>query len=166
MQVANYRYVSGGGPGLVELPALPDEWDKDLYPYAFIEITVENDGIQPWRLYLSTVPFYWGGITDLYPVKPTAAGSAIVYICNEYADGTHDRNWTRDENKDKTFDADASLWPAIPFWTNTDILSKISGSVYLAASEPVPILAPALDPLSLFMGWKAGNWVARQRGKA
>lgn len=25
--------------------------------------------------------------------------------------------------------------------------------------------APALDPLSLFLGWKAGNWVARQRGK-
>ena len=51
-------------------------------------------------------------------------------------------------------------------WTNTDLLNY-DGSVYLAASDPIPVgTAPALDPLSLFMGWKAGNWVARQRGKA
>ena len=36
----------------------------------------------------------------------------------------------------------------------------------LVASDPIPVTAPALDPLSLFLGWKAGNWVARQRGKA
>ena len=52
----------------------------------------------------------------------------------------------------------------VPKWTNTDIYNT-DGTLYLAASAPIPILAPALDPLSLFLGWKAGNWVARQRGK-
>lgn len=51
------------------------------------------------------------------------------------------------------------------FWTNTDILNS-DGTLYLAASEPIPVSAPQLDPLSLLMGRKAGNWVARQRGKA
>ena len=49
-------------------------------------------------------------------------------------------------------------------WANFDVLNA-DGTLYLAASEPIPILAPTLDPLSLFLGWKAGNWVARQRGK-
>ena len=42
--------------------------------------------------------------------------------------------------------------------------TKINNEV-ATASDPIPVTAPALDPLSLFMGWKAGNWVARQRGK-
>ena len=50
-------------------------------------------------------------------------------------------------------------------WTNTDLYLP-DGTLYLAASEPVPILAPTIEPLSMWMGWKAGNWVARQRGKA
>ena len=44
--------------------------------------------------------------------------------------------------------------------------TKINNEV-ATASEPIPVgTAPALDPLSLWLGWKAGNWVARQRGKA
>lgn len=67
--------------------------------------------------------------------------------------------WGEKANVSGTFTLNCNV-----VWSDYNILNT-DGTLYLAASEPIPILAPALDPLSLFLGWKAGNWVARQRGK-
>lgn len=53
------------------------------------------------------------------------------------------------------------------FWTNTDICYE-DGTVYLAASEPVPVGASTFtpDPISMTLGWLVGRRIAGQRGKA
>lgn len=65
-----------------------------------------------------------------------------------------------------------SVYPAI--WANYDLYYKtadeygeLSGTLYLAASEPVPVgIAPKIDPFSMTMGWLIGCRIAGQRGKA
>lgn len=47
-------------------------------------------------------------------------------------------------------------------WANHDILNS-NGSVYLAASDPVPVVTNTLDPTALLMGWLVGKRVAGLR---
>ena len=131
----------------VELPALP-EWDKEIYPYALI--------------FKATFDAYILFLTD---VKGTYANAVVYYDGNrtDCSCAQGDADWSEFSEVLSFVRYIASSTRYI--WSNYDILNS-DGSIYLAASDPIPVTAPALDPLSLFMGWKAGNWVARQRGKA
>lgn len=131
----------------VPLPALP-EWDKTTYFYAYMYhgsggdfFAIAKRRSEPWvdGEGVDVVAFY-----DLMLYK--VSGSAWVFL----------------SNRDSMMH---SLKTTDIFWVNTD-LYHTDGTLYLAASDPIPVgTAPQLDPLSLWLGWKAGNWVARQRGK-
>jgi hypothetical protein len=43
-------------------------------------------------------------------------------------------------------------------------VEEVGGTLYLAASDPVPV-SPPLDPTALLMGWLAGKRMAAMRGK-
>lgn len=139
----------------VPLPALPA---KILaYPHIWIYSITGPDGkYVPFTVYATEdapkafldsdgTTEYWG-----YETKATGI-SATVYI--------DDSEWTVNNY------TISACTPYGPGWTNTDAY-HLDGALWVAASDPIPILAPVIDPLSLFLGWKAGNWVARQRGKA
>lgn len=141
----------------VELPALPD-WDKETYPYAYIEkaipenlyclrvrdanITVESDGLSYTR-YKGTSCLLGGILED---------GSWNL----------SDTVYTSTEDASYKINRDDSCY--ILVWTNTDILNS-DGTLYLAASEPVPVAVTTYDPASLLMGWMAGRRIAGQRRK-
>ena len=132
----------------VELPALP-KTDK---PCAFIGNPLGYANF--WYLYFS----------DEAPVAPAFVNIPGEYILYQFGkiggEGSENfTEWTLVENS-----IDGTSFTGTSLWTNTDIL-KGDDTLYLAASEPIPILAPQIDPLSMWLGWKAGNWVARQRGK-
>lgn len=48
-------------------------------------------------------------------------------------------------------------------WSNTDVYDS-TGTLYLAATDPVPVGTPITDPLSFAMGWQLGQRL-RMRGK-
>ena len=130
----------------VELPALP-EWDKETYPYALI--------------YKSS---FGGHVLFLTDVVGTYTSSVVYYngvrIDCDCAQGETEWSDFSDAMSFERYIAASTHY----VWANYDIL-KGDGTLYLAASDPIPVTAPALDPLSMWLGWKAGNWVARQRGK-
>lgn len=98
----------------VELPKLP-EWDKTAYPYA---ILVEHNAAIPYWLAVSTVAFR--NVLGASIVKGTC------YVFPLEKDG-----WGEME-------LFTGLSVPLPIWTNTDFLNQ-DGSVYLAASKPVPV---------------------------
>lgn len=142
----------------VTLPSPPKEWDKERFPFAHLvylalfKCYVFNVTSCPLRYYPNG---YDGNVLN----KLGATETDAQYMAYEFYT-PQDTNWvTNGKAYPLSGLSDSGL-----FWSNFDILNS-DGSVYLAASDPIPITAPALDPLSLFLGWKAGNWVARQRGK-
>lgn len=117
--MANYLYNG------VELPALP-EWDKTAYPYAIICESVQEsfDGITEVRINLKA--------TKSPQTKIGSFLEANTPICRSYLKddkwGTpYVDNWFWDyEHNDNII------------WSNHDVLYS-DGSVYLAASDPVPV---------------------------
>lgn len=112
----------------IELPPLP-EHDNTEYLFAFIGKGVSSDY---YSLYLSTEPFTHTG------TKATGTGisfeSALLYHST-------DGGWEYVTETQNDFPLTAlltgnKLGEAV--WTNTDILNA-DGSVYLPASEPVPV---------------------------
>lgn len=156
--MANYLYNGE------ELPALP-EWDKTAYPY--VVIYKEVGGWYALEMFTEQPIAYSDG--ENYLVCGVPGGCGALYWGTV---SSTDREWG--DNAYATYDSydgreiqflDGTKYLYSLFWSNSDIL-KEDGTLYLAASDPIPILAPVIDPLSMWMGWKAGNWVARQRGKA
>lgn len=146
--MSNYLYNG------VELPALPN-WDKALYPYVYISNGFSGIG----RKFVCFQNIEYGVNDSGYYCLVIPAGTGMSGL---YSDGQWKTPTVTTTDTRITIPNDAFVW------ANFDVLNE-DGSVYLAASEPVPILAPilapTLDPLSLWLGWEAGNWVARQRGK-
>ena len=101
----------------VRLPKLP-EWDRETYPYATLSVLLGN-----YFCAYRIRPYFMGsGIS----VEQTSAYKEAVLI---------DGLW--DTLEDGTMNADVvNMLPV--FWTNFDLLNE-DGSVYLAASEPVPV---------------------------
>lgn len=136
------KYLYNGVP----LPGLP-EWDEVTHPHAYMYhgsggsfLAVAETRGDPWV----------GG-----------EGVDLVSFSDVMIYGVSDGAWTFMNSKDSMMHA---LKETDIFWVNTD-LYHTDGTLYLAASDPIPILAPTIDPLSMWLGWKAGNWVVRQRGK-
>lgn len=155
--MANYLYNG------VELPALP-EWDRETYPYATIGYDDNNRVI----LELHTSLLYF---SKTYSGIGYGNGGVSPYenCVNRWyslsADGTewvHGGDYDIDVTDQST---DHMFVSAI--WSNADIANRDDNSVYLSATDPIPVNpAPSLDPTALLMGWQVGNKIARQRGKA
>lgn len=129
----------------VELPALP-EWDTETYPYAWlketytsipkrlrcfltamkrIEYKYENGGIYLKR---DAVRYYIGDSKEWELLEQSGESEWLS------VDGAND-------NK-----------PA--FWSNFTIYNE-DGSVYLAASDPIPVNPP--NPTAMLMGYMVGQ---------
>lgn len=147
----------------VELPALP-EWDKTAYPY--VVIYKEVGGWYALEMFTEQPIAYSDG--ENYLVCGVPGGCGALYWGTV---SSTDREWG--DNAYATYDSydgreiqflDGTKYLYSLFWSNSDIL-KEDGTLYLAASEPIPILAPVIDPLSMWLGHQAGQWVVMQRGK-
>ena len=153
--MANYLYNG------VELPALP-EWDKAKYPYAVIGTFTTYGGDDGFtlltnkRLWLLKEPYVLGSkFGALYYIKtpetlanPEAGTTYCYFNCleeNNYA------VWEFFEEKE----ADGNgMTINAPEWSNYDVYTT-DGTLYLAASEPVPV-TPDLDPTSWLSGYRLG----------
>lgn len=63
----------------------------------------------------------------------------------------------------ETHTAAASMYLENIVWTNTD-LYRSDGTLYLAASDPVPVVTTP-DPKSMLTAWLVGRRIAKQRAK-
>ena len=144
----------------VELPALP-EWDKETYPYAVITpMFATTDPNKGAKLYVYSAPLYHaeGELTTATACKRMIALWSYLshpeYGWYKYT-STTEIGFTDPEDMEA---GDIIARSAV--WTNTDILNE-DGSIYLAASDPVPV--SALDPQSLTAGWLVGKKIAAMR---
>lgn len=120
--MANYLYNG------IELPPLP-EWDKTTYPYAYIYRIMP---LSRWcyKLHLTTEPFYGTDINGDYCIGRHAGD--ITYKFYE-GDAAWDTEPTTYPNDGVVVSLNENL-----IWSDFDILNT-DGSVYLAASDPVPV---------------------------
>jgi hypothetical protein len=116
----------------VRSPKLP-EWDREQYPYATIVTTSTfNWGWDVW-LIASQNPFCVRDINS----RPCLVHSANEN-CIEYMIDKGDSDWGEANHTEPKVD---SGWPYSgldSIWTDYDVLYA-NGSLYLAASEPVPV---------------------------
>lgn len=124
----------------VKMPDIETVWvDKQKYPYAFMEAEVSDNGTIA-RLYLTANPVQINA-SELSGLR-IPAGGWVQYVCttdpnivvsvvgyNHWKD-----NMMTGEN-DMSFDAPEESGIA---WANYDVFNT-DGTLYLAASEPVPI---------------------------
>lgn len=113
----------------VVLPALP-EWDKSKYPYAFIFPSVLFGIVSAidFRIYVSSKPIHYNG-SYMESDETVSLGYATVK--------TSDALWgelSYTENESFKLSTIGSYIT----WANYDIQNS-DGSVFLAASEPVPV---------------------------
>lgn len=150
------NYIYNG----VELPALPG-YDTAAYPYAVIA-----QGGSITTLYVSSKPLYY-----LWPID-VAYGYCSIDPFDRGSTSLKNGSW-----EEFTFDAVTSATETESgtecywcfgilkgIWANHDIL-KEDGTVYLAASEPIPVSTWKPDPISMVLGWLVGRRLAGQRGK-
>ncbi len=102
----------------VKLPKLP-EWDKETYPYAYI-----TGNISSGAYYLHCT----------VSVKTAATGGRMVFAEGAIHYKVKDGLWVEHNI--------AGLDPVV--WSNTDVyysdsVEEVGGTLYLAASEPVPV---------------------------
>ena len=113
------------------LPPLPN-WDKTAYPYVAIgQSTSDGDYI----LYGNSVPtaiqknFITGAITWAFDLSD---GGALGFHY-DYTDG----KWVLFQ---EGFESGRVLLENVtPVWTNHDIIDKRTDSVYLSATDPIPV---------------------------
>ena len=139
------KYIYNG----VEAPDINTVWiDKETHPFAYVCQTSIGKVIY---LYLSAKRL----TVNFNGALPLGSGSAWY----EIVDGV----WTA-----------RGMYPsAIPLiWSNVDVYyseysGELSGTIFLAASEPVPVVtAEPIDPKSYFMGFRLGQLLQGMRGRA
>ena len=131
--MANYLYNG------VELPQIP-EWDKETYPY--VAMTISANVV---NALMSTEPL---GVDD-FDLSDDRVG--IKYYINT-------------ELNPDTWElaANTNIGYIKPFWANYDVLNE-DGTIYLAATEPVPVGGEPIDPTSFMQGWLVGRRLAGMR---
>lgn len=152
----------------VELPALP-EWDRVAYPYAIMVWGgTGGNRLSHCLLWAFSNPHHlthYNSIQNKYSIW-ISEDEKCLYSQAKYnsKNGTYEPFPAMVEYPNETYPYNKNGLTSKTDWANYDVLDN-KGTLYLAASDPIPVgTAPQLDPLSLFMGWKAGNLVARQRG--
>ena len=141
------KYLYNG----VELPQLP-EWDNVAYPYALIYRHIESGN-------------YYLRCGEQAFVDRTHATVPNIYQSGKSVWYSNDGSAWKYGDSDVAGDTISPTYNNI-IWTNHNILSTKDSSVYLAASDPIPVTSsPAPDPTSMLMGWLVGRAIAGQRGK-
>ena len=137
----------------VELPELP-EWDKQSHPNAVITSSMSGALV---LLGVGTLYYYTqSGGRYVFAFKDSTTYRAKNGEWVLYDDGTWYEN--------RPIASPDEEYSDFVVWTDTDILSQ-SGSVWLAASDPIPISSFTPDPISMTMGWLVGRRIAGQRKK-
>ena len=127
----------------VRLPALP-EWDKKAYPYAYI---LKLSGAQ--LFIVLSIPFEYGTVTanydgvittttGLYSYAPAnTTGTAVGYVSQGDSWITVGTDTWGGENIGIYY----GFWDVgvEAIWANTNINNVDSGTIFLAASDPVPV---------------------------
>ena len=134
----------------VELPALPEYAILPSRPYAHIVYSrhTRADGSYYYHsvLYVFTVrPFVDREQGKLsFPVD----GKYNGWVSTDYSSHTIS-DWTT-TGSDKNVSAGTNHALALPIWANYDLLNE-DGTLYLAASDPVPV--PQLNHAALMQGF-------------
>lgn len=120
----------------VQLPALP-EWDKGTYPHCYIEGYINADG--NWMYYLAAT-------TSECAVHFNSSKDADYVYCLDdiqmYACvfNTGDDNPAWGSFIELDFSAGNPIFPASQaIWADYDLINTDDNSVYLAASDPIPV---------------------------
>lgn len=126
----------------VELPKLP-KWDKEAYPYAVLKTKYLFSDKTLSQLYISSVPatFYPNAEGDtedtwlffMYDEKHSFMNYIIFWRNGE-------ENWRLDQSGEAEsyrLEIYDGIYPD-DCWANHDVISSVDGSIYLAASDPVP----------------------------
>lgn len=121
-------------------PKLPD-WDKESYPYAMIyPFRKGNPPTQRIaRLFVSdiTVEMLPGDVNRAYALGD---GVLLCYECSvDYYTNELLEDWHREESYDEIATTNKAVLSFTPIWSNYDILNKTDGSIFLSASEPIPV---------------------------
>lgn len=135
----------------VELPGLPETWNEAAHPYLFIRVvsldgSAENAVYSLFAASAAAVSYDDNGI--LFPSSAVGEKYAV-------SDGA----WA--ESSESLSDAfyikrnDGFLYT---LWANFDILNS-DGSVYIAASEPVPVVEKF--PIREWIGWLLAGLCSR-----
>lgn len=132
----------------IVLPALP-EWDKETYPYCCFIKRVENSRPVGYTLFASANKVKKGKGKDL-------EGPYAQYFI--YYDDTA---WTF-ERYGNADNSDAFVIGQI-LWSNYDVVNTDDGTLYLAASDPVPVSPVKLNPALLVQSFFTGQAVRRGR---
>lgn len=126
----------------VLLPALP-EWDKETYPYAAIfHKSDSNGGVAPYYQFVATkepITRYDPALGSNYYYRNNTIGWVYRFI-NDPENITEDTVWGDEHVQTTVF---ASAYKIDLIWTNHDIIMENDGSVYLAASDPIPVFTPS-----------------------
>lgn len=132
----------------IRLPALP-EWDREMYPYAYMAgmWSIQVDGTYSYiyaELTISSVPLSYDTLLPNYKrlhAKETA--SVKTYSAsNEDNNGNIISGWNELVDLNTEIAAGSSkVFSGSPgyFWCNTDLYYYEDDTVYLAASEPIPV---------------------------
>lgn len=154
----------------VELPELPD-WDKEKYPVATVIKCSGDYEFEYGLLVANFLPvmtgtermtgksYPWDGNWWDNPYSPFD-GRLYPFAADAFAWGEPEENWTLG------VEGNTRKSGLTPVWSNTDIyysthsnyadsLGDLAGTLFLAASEPVPV-APDLDPTSWLSGYRLG----------
>jgi len=123
------KYLYNG----IELPALP-EWDKTTYPYAILYL--KSSGL--YMFSVCNKPFSYGTIEGFSFVGVWAEYNNAYKIYRVSEDLTQFELLNENENNGGYYSPCETSHGDMLIWTNTDILNA-DGSVYLAASVPVPV---------------------------
>lgn len=139
----------------VELPALPS-WSKTTYPYAYV------------GYHNGTTPKYIRFAVFKYPLNYYSSKEAAYHSQGsntsrrwQYQDGA----WVS-TGQTYTGNKGAIANPKQPFWSNVDVIDQTTGELWIAASEPVPVveISPRTpQALSMLRGWLTGRRTARMR---
>ena len=116
----------------VPLPPLP-EYDTAAYPYAVLDKT--NAGTSFLFYAFKSRPYYGTNPADSTKMGVYSSGGAKVYY---FVPADCGNEWVHQMDTDNPFAAEDGNENTL-FWTNTDILYEVDGSVWLAASLPVPV---------------------------
>ena len=145
-----YRYNTA------ELPDINAVWtDKETYKYAHIHVGsggeyYDND----YFLALSTAPWVNNTTNTLIGQEWETDGTILYY-------GIKNGVWEYNSSSSTGGTLVENMTALI--WSNHDFLNE-DGSVYLAASDPIPVVEPC-DKNALLLGCRVGQLIKGMRGK-
>lgn len=146
--MANYSYNG------VVLPALPT-WDASTYPYALVAWRYAGDteevGDKEYLLLLQDSK----ETVDADGKYMTYYESGVFYRAN---------NGTWESVSLESYEALCIAWANYDVYY-LDSVEEVGGTLYLTASEPVPVSTWTPDPASLLMGYRVGQILRAMRGK-